>query len=113
MAGSGDVFLTLDEAKATLRVTIADDDALISLYNHMAQSVVIDYLERATTDSLVLATIAEWDAATVPEGVRAAVMVQLAEFYEVRNVAPTLPVPGALSPEVTRFLGRWLEMVIA
>ena len=32
MAGSGDVFLTLTEAKAILRVTFADEDDLIALY---------------------------------------------------------------------------------
>lgn len=113
MAGSGDAFLTLTEAKAVLRVTFADEDDLIALYAQMAQSLVIDYLERATTDSVVLGVIAEWDGATVPELVRAAVIVQLGELYEVRTVAPTLPVPGDLSPEVRRFLGRYLEAVIA
>ncbi len=113
MAGSGDAFLTLAEAKAVLRVTFADEDDLVLLYAQMAQSIVIDYLERATTDSVVLGAIAEWDADTVPEPIRAAVMVQLAELYEVRTVAPTLPVPADLSPDVRRFLGRWLEVVIA
>jgi Phage gp6-like head-tail connector protein len=113
MAGSGDVFLTLTEAKAILRVTFADEDDLIALYAQMAQSIVIEYLERATTDSLVLGTIAEWDGDTVPELVRAAVMAQLGELYEVRTVAPTLPVPADLSPEVRRYLGRWIEAVIA
>jgi len=113
MAGSGDVFLTLPEAKAVLRVTFADEDDLIALYAQMAQSIVINYLERATTDSLVLGVIADWDAETVPEGIRAAVMAQLAELYEVRTVAPTLPVPADLSPEVRRYLGRWIEAVIA
>src|SRR4029434_5979702 len=113
MPGSGDLFLTLAEAKAILRVTIADDDDLIALYALMAQNIVIDYLERATTDSLVLATIAEWSGATVPHTVLAAVIQQLGELYEVRTVAPTLTIPGDLSPEVVRYLGRWIEAVIA
>lgn len=113
MAGSGDAFLTLAEAKAILRVTFAEEDDLVTLYAQMAQDIVIDYLERATTDSLVLGVIAEWDAETVPEPIRAAVMVQLHELYEVRTVAPALPIAGDLSPEVKRFLGRWIEAVIA
>ena len=113
MAGSGDAFLTLEEAKKTLRVTIADDDVLIAMYLQTAQSLIVDYLERATTDSVVLVEIGGWDGATVPELVRAAVIVQLGELYEVRTVAPSLPVPADLSPEVRRFLGRYLEAVIA
>lgn len=113
MAGSGDVFLTLTEAKAILRVSFADEDDLIALYAQMAQSIVVEYLERATTDSAVLGAIAEWTGATVPTLVLAAVIAQLHELYEVRTTAPTLPVPADLSPEVRRTLGRWIELVIA
>jgi len=112
MAGSGDAFLTLAEAKAVLRVTFADEDALVTLYAQMAQSIVIDYLERATTDSIVLGGIAEWDALTVPEPIRAAVMQQLRELYEVPDPKPNLPIPGDLSPAVVMYLGRWKELVI-
>ena len=115
MAAAGD-FLTLDQAKAHLRVTITAEDDLIALYLWMAQSLIVDRLERATTDSLVLGEIALWDGGSVPEGVRAATLVQLGELYAFRGDdldLVTLRAEGRLSPQVERFLGSWLERPIA
>lgn len=111
-------FLTLAEAKAHLRVTICDEDDLILLYLQMAQNLVIDRIERATTDTVVLGEIGEWDRETVPDGVRAAVLIQLGELFAFRGDDPVVPhiqpdAHGRLSPRVEGFLGPWRDLPVA
>lgn len=116
MAGSGDAFFTLDEAKVHLRVTTDAEDSLIAIYVQTAQNLVMDRLERATTDSEVLAVFGGWDAATVPAGVQAAVLMQLTELYRFRGddeYDPRVNMEGQLSQRVERYLGTWLERPLA
>ena len=116
MAGSGDAFITVVEAKQHLRVIADDEDALIAMYALMAQNIVIDRLERATTDSDVLATIVGWDAATVLDAIRAAVLTLVAELYRFRGddeYELRVDAEGRLSQRVERYLGSWLERPLA
>jgi hypothetical protein len=107
--------VSFDAAKAHLRVYGTDEDDLIQTYLENAQHVVMDRLERSTTDSLVLAMFAEWDEDTTPGAIKAAVLTQMTEFYRFRGDEERLPAAdnGRLSNQVERFLGSWLERPIA
>lgn len=111
MAASGDPCISLDVLKQHLRVTIDDEDDLIALYLETAQHLVIDRLERATTDTVLLAEFEAWDDETTPGGVKAAVLVQATELYRYRGDDEHTPVTddGRLSPRVESYLGPWLE----
>lgn len=115
MASSGDPCVSLDSAKAHLRVTSNDENDIIGLYLETAQHLVIDRLERATTDTDVLAMIDGWDEETTPGAIKAAVLTQCAELYRFRGDDETEVKAGSgrLSDRVERFLGSWLERPIA
>lgn len=108
---SGDLFISIDDAEAHARTS----DTAIAFYLQIAQGIVIDRLERATTDTEVLATIAGWTADTVPAGVKAAILVQFMELYRFRgdDDADVKTTDGRLSDRVERFLGPWLERPFA
>lgn len=113
MAASGE-FFTLDQIKAHLRVTDTAEDAAIQLYAELAQGLIVDRLERATTDSVVLGEIGTWDDETAPAAIRAAVLVQCAELYGRRgDEMPPVESDGRLSMQVERLLGPWLERPLA
>ncbi len=112
MAGnSGDPCVSLDVLKLHLRVTVDDEDDLIQLYLETAQHIVIDRLERATTDTVLLADFESWDEDTTPAGVKAAVLWQAAELYRYRGDDEHTPVTadGRLSLRVESCLAPWLE----
>ncbi len=115
MPASGDPYVSLTVAKAHLRVTISEDDDIIQLYLETAHHLVIDRLERATTDTQVLATIEEWDEDTAPGAIKAAVLIQLGELYRFRgdDLVDVKTDQGRLSERVERFLGSWLERPLA
>ena len=115
MALSGDPYVSLDVAKDQLRVVTDDEDDIIRLYLETAQSIVVDRLMRATTDTDTLAMIEGWDDETVPGGVKAAVLTQLSELYRFRgdDEVEVKAEFGRLSDRVERFLGSWLERPIA
>jgi hypothetical protein len=108
--------ITLDEAKAHLRVTTIQDDGDIQLKLLAATQVVIDYLTRRDTDWN--AEMDAWTAETVPPSVRAAIFVQLGELYRKRGDDPdTEPRPASggafLSPTVTALLMRYRDPGVA
>ncbi len=111
MAASGDACITLDMLKQHLRVTIADEDDLIALYLETAQHLVIDRLERATTDTQLLADFEAWDEDTTPAGIKAAVLTLATELYRYRGDDEHTPVTadGRLSPRVESYIASWLE----
>lgn len=114
MAANTEPCVTLADVKAHLRVIGTSDDPSILLYMGLAQNLVIDRLERATTDSVVLSMIAGWDDETTPAGVKAAILVQCAELYRFRGDEDESPKSdGRLSERVERFLGSWLERPLA
>jgi hypothetical protein len=75
----------------------------------------MDRLERATTDTQVLAMITGWDDSTAPGAIKAAVLTQLAELYRFRGDDPedVRAEPGKLSDRVEKYLGPWLERALA
>lgn len=108
-------YISLAIAKQHVNVTGTFDDEILEVYLEAAHRIVLDRLERATTDSDLLAVMAAWDAETVPGPVRAAVLVQLGELYRFRgdDQEEVASEPGCLSTRVERFLGPWLERPIA
>lgn len=106
--------VTLADAKSHLRVIGAAEDEAVLLYLQLAQDLVTDRLERATTDSVVLGMISGWTDETTPAGIKAAILVQCAELYRFRGDEETTPKSdGRLSERVERFLGSWLERPFA
>lgn len=108
-------YVSLATAKQHVNVVGTFDDAILEVYLNAAHRIVLDRLERATTDSDLLALMAAWDADTVPGPVTAAVLVQFAELYRFRGDDPEAVEadPGRLSKNVERFLGPWLERPVA
>lgn len=72
--------VTLQTAKAHLRVDFSDDDALITSYIDAAEAHASDYLNRALTP---------WDATgnPVPQSVVQAILLAVGDFYENREAA--------------------------
>lgn len=105
--------ITLDEAKAHLRVTTLMEDGDINDKLVAAQQVVIDYLTRR--DTTWNAEMAAWDAETVPASVRHAILVQLGELYRKRgdDVETDPRGPVALSPTVMALLMRYRDPGVA
>lgn len=108
-------YVSLTIAKQHVNVVGTFDDEILEVYLEAAHRIVLDRLERATTDSDLLALMAAWDADTVPGPVKAAVLVQLAELYRFRgdDQEEVASEPGRLSTRVERFLGPWLERPVS
>jgi Phage gp6-like head-tail connector protein len=108
-------YVSLAIAKQHINVTGTFDDAILEVYLDAAHRIVLDRLERATTDSDLLALMAAWDADSVPGPVKAAVLVQCAELYRFRgdDQEAIASESGRLSTQVERFLGPWLERPVA
>lgn len=115
MAGNGDWYVSLDVAKNHLNVVGTFDDEILEVYLDAAHRIILDRLERATTDSDLLVTMEAWDDVTAPGPVKAAVLVQLGELYRFRgdDTIEIAAEPGRLSNRVERFLGPWLERPVA
>lgn len=105
--------VTLEDAKAHLRITSDQDDFDLSEKLLDATQIVIDYLTRR--DATWNATMEAWTADTVPRSVRAAILVQLGELTRKRGDDPTLePVtPVGLSPTVMALLMRYRDPGVA
>lgn len=113
MAISGDLFIDPSDAVAYARAS--ESASVIETYLTMAQGIVIDRLERATTDTEALAVISGWTDETVPEAIKAAILVQFLELYRFRgdDEFEIRGDSGRLSDRVERFLGSWLERPFA
>lgn len=98
--------VTLDQAKKHLRLTGSDDDDDLRLKLLAAQAIIVDYL--TSTDEDWTATIAAWTDETVPEYVRASILLQFGELYRFRGDDIDQPVrdPGTLSPTIRALLAR-------
>ena len=116
MAISGDLFIDPAWAASTYART-SEAASIIETFLTMAQGIVIDRLERATTDTAVLAIISGWDEDSVPEAIRAAVLTQFLEIYGFfrgdEQVELKTTGQNRLSDRVERFLGPWLERPFA
>jgi hypothetical protein len=106
--------ITLDEAKAHLRITTAQEDSDVQDKLDAATQIVIDYLTRRDTDWNT--TMDAWTSSTVPKSVRAAILIQLGELYTRRGDDPTIdqsPTPTSLSRTVMSLLMRYRDPGLA
>jgi hypothetical protein len=69
--------VTLEQAKAHLRVVMSDYDDDIQLKCEQATAIVIDYLKIATVT---------WTMDTVPQQVQAAILLALEDLHEHRPI---------------------------
>ncbi|HUU84183.1 MAG TPA: head-tail connector protein [Phycisphaerae bacterium] len=76
-----------------------------------AEAIILDYLKVTTAPGSPPA----WDETTVPEVVRAAVLLQLAELYRFRGdeAAGAAQTAGDLSPVITNLLRRYRDPALA
>ena len=99
--------VTLDEAKAHLRVDHTDDDADIQRKVDQAGAIVVDYIKKPT----------DW-APTATETLifQAAVCMVLSKLYDDRNIgeedAQNVAL-GYLTPQVTAILHRMRDPAVA
>jgi uncharacterized phage protein (predicted DNA packaging) len=108
--------LTLDVAKQHLRVDHTDDDADITRKIDQASEIVLDYIKRSgprPTDAEPEPP--DWDEATVPPGIAAAVGLMLEELYDDRAAggASNEVAMGYLPVKVTAILHRYRDPAIA
>jgi len=105
--------ISLEQAKAHLRITSVHDDQDISDKVVAATQVVIDYLSRS--DTTWNDTMAAWTYDTIPASVRAAILVQLGELYRKRgdDAEPETEHPTRLSTTVMALLMRYRDPGIA
>jgi hypothetical protein len=109
-------FLTLDAAKQHLRVTVDDDDGLITRQVEQASVIVLDYIKKTVgTPDPDDPSIVDWDETTVPPPVAAAVAMMLGVLYEVRQAGATdnEVAMGYLPKEVTSMLHRFRDPALA
>lgn len=105
---------TLEQAKKHLRLTSSQEDDDLRMKLTQAQAIVIDYLDDSRSDAWAAEMLA-WTEETVPEFVRAAILLQCAELTRFRGDDEDIPTrePGCLSPAVEAYLRRVRMPVIA
>lgn len=82
---SAPLLVTLTEAKAHLRITTPDDDpgdADLTMKLTHAQALVLDYCGSTAWWRTITAT---WTADTLPDVVKAAILLELGELYRYRG----------------------------
>lgn len=101
-----DPLITLEEAVGQLKISADEDEDDITLKMSLATAIVIDYIKRPDHG---------WDADTVPDVVKAAILEQLVELYRFRGDDPQAPAPadGYLSPSISRKLHRYRDPALA
>ncbi|MAZ83133.1 MAG: DNA-packaging protein [Hoeflea sp.] len=94
--------VTIDEAKAHLNILEDDDDALISGQLKAAES----HVERLL--GYRFASV-EWDAETLPDDIRQAVLQLAAHWYENREASVVGVSANAIPFGVREILAEWRE----
>lgn len=106
--------IALDDAKLHLNITDTSHDSDVAMKLDAAEAIVLDYIGSTSTWRT---TAAAWTADTLPAVVQAAILVQLGELYGAsgRGDDAKGPVytPGQLSPQVTNYLMRYRDPVVA
>jgi uncharacterized phage protein (predicted DNA packaging) len=97
--------LTLDAAKQYLRVTVDDDDELITRQIEAASAYVVTWIKKDFG----------WTAATVPADVQAAVAIKLIQLYDDRkaDAAATDTTIGYPPANIADLLYRYRDPTIA
>ncbi|WP_434619207.1 head-tail connector protein [Azospirillum sp. B2RO_4] len=98
--------VTLEEAKAHLRVDGADEDADIALKLAAAEDAAVQHLSRP-----VPWTDADGAEVPVPPSVKVAILLILGDLYAVREGA-IIGATHTMNPTVDRLLGayRWIPL---
>lgn len=109
--------LTLDQAKAHLRVETTDFDADISQNIEEASEICLTYIKRRgpfPTDAEP--TPPDWTDADLPADIRAAVKIMLSMLFDDRNAGksdnPSVAM-GYMPPNVTALLHRHRDPALA
>jgi hypothetical protein len=107
--------ITLDEAKAELRVTHTEEDAVIQRKMEEAEALVLDYLKMGTSP---FTPETPWDATTVPPVIRAAILMTLVDLDRHRgddDPAPDKIDEGDAWPSlrIKGMLRRWRDPTYA
>lgn len=99
--------VTLEEAKAHLRVMHFDEDSTIAIYMNAATEIVVDYIKKPEH---------EWTDTNVPFLIKAAVLLVLTGLYENRGdeAEPDYSqADGYLAKPVTAILHRYRDPAYA
>ena len=96
--------ITLDDAKAHLRVTIPDDDTLISDQIDAAEALIAEYV--ATESGSDLETTYPNG---VPEPLKQAIKLLVAHFYENREATVIGNTPNVLPYSVFDLVGPYRQ----
>jgi hypothetical protein len=110
--------ITLDQAKAHLRVTYTDEDPLITEYLEQASQLVLDFI-KATYVTNEDGTWTEtrppdWTLATVPRPIQAAVLMVTAHLWRFRgDEAAGTATDGPLQDRVRQMLSMYRDPACA
>jgi hypothetical protein len=112
--------VSLEQAKAHLRLVGTTEDEDIQLKLDQATALVLDYINQRVDETEAAAwagTIASWTDETAPPQVQAAILIQCAELYRFRgdDAAQDEPklVYGYLAPRVVNLLHRLRDPALA
>lgn len=104
-----DPLITEDEALGQLKVSGVDDPDDIATKMSEATAIVITYIKNPTHG---------WDSDTVPDDIKAAILMQLVELYRFRGDDEDTrdqaeDEKGYLSPRIARLLHRHRDPALA
>ena len=78
--------VSLEQAKAQVRITWTDEDEHLQLLLTAAQGVVTEFVDQRISDADTWSeTVAAWTEDTVPEQVRLAILLQFAALSRFRG----------------------------
>ena len=93
------LLITLEEAKTHLHITTTDHDADITAKLQQAQDVILDYLKHGADPA--------WSQTTLPQPVRAGMLLMLTHLYEHRG--DDMEPDDALWNAIGRLLARFRD----
>lgn len=80
------MILTLDQAKAHLRVDTADQDTQVTLYMGAAEQAAVDFLNRAVyVDQAAMDAAADTTGVIATDAIRAAMLLIVGKLYAFRE----------------------------
>lgn len=111
--------LSLDAAKRHLRIDpeVTDFDADLTVKILEASALCLEYIKAPDRERRAgEGAPKDWTEATVPDGFRAAVELQLSQLFDDRNAGdsdnPAVAM-GYLTPAITAILHRWRDPALA
>jgi hypothetical protein len=107
------MFVTLDQAKARLRVTSTDEDGDLQLLVDQAEAHVLNWCSVTAASKAV---VDAWTPTTVPAVVVAGILMQTGEFDRYRGDdpdAPPRPADEVLAVSVRELLRPYHDLAMA